>query len=205
MKLPLADLKLPLADLPVRAGLAAVNRLLRRQPWALERLQPHAGRHVALSLPALPVTLGITPDGLLAPAGPAAPIDASIELPPLSTLRLLARRPVAAREFAVRGDTHLAADLAYVFQHLDWQLEEELSGLVGDIAAHRIVQAGSGLHAWQKETARRWALGVADYLTEERALLARPAQVRAFVDAVDTLRDDTDRLEKKLEQLDKRR
>lgn len=197
-------MKLPLVDLPVRAGLAAINRLLRRQPWAMERLEPYAGRHVALSLPAMPVTLAITPFGLLTLASPAAPADATIGLPPLAVLRLLARQPVAAREFSVQGDTHLAADLAYVFQHLDWQVEEQLSGLLGDIAAHRIVRAGSGLYAWQQATAQRWTQAMAEYLTEERALLARPGQVKAYVDAVDALRDDTERLEKKLEQLDKR-
>ena len=42
----------------------------------------------------------------------------------------------------------------------------------------------------------------AEYWTEERPLLAKPQQVSAFMQQVDTLRDDVARLEQRIKRLD---
>jgi ubiquinone biosynthesis protein UbiJ len=41
----------------------------------------------------------------------------------------------------------------------------------------------------------------AEYLTEERPLIAKPQQVSAFMQQVDTLRDDLARLEQRIDRL----
>ena len=43
-----------------------------------------------------------------------------------------------------------------------------------------------------------------EYLVEERRLLASPAQVRTWSRAVDTLRDDVERLAKRIDRLSRK-
>jgi ubiquinone biosynthesis protein UbiJ len=101
----------------------------------------------------------------------------------------------------VEGDTALASALTGVLTGLRWDVEEDLSRIVGDLAAHRLTRAGSALLAWQARAASNLAQALAEYWTEEQPLLARSQSLREFVDAVDALRDDADRLEQRIERL----
>src|SRR5262245_45693157 len=62
---------------------AALNHLLRAEPWARERLAPFAGETLELRAPALP-PLGFTiaADGSLAPAGADARPSLAIRIKP---------------------------------------------------------------------------------------------------------------------------
>ena len=53
-------------------------------------------------------------------------------------------------------------------------------------------------------TATNLAQSLAEYWTEERPVIAGSEAVREFVQAVDVLRDDTERLEKRVERLSSR-
>jgi ubiquinone biosynthesis protein UbiJ len=89
----------------------------------------------------------------------------------------------------------------YLFRHLDWDVEEDLSRVFGDIVAHRLASGGKAFAAWQREAVLRLAENLVEYWTEEQPLLARPAEVETFCRDVDTLRDDVARLEKRIEHL----
>ena len=89
----------------------------------------------------------------------------------------------------------------YLFRHLSWDFEEDLSGVFGDIVAHRLASAGKAFVAWQRDAALRLAESLAEYWTEEQPLLARPTDVESFCRDVDALRDDVARLEKRVAYL----
>ena len=77
-----------------------------------------------------------------------------------------------AQRSKLSGDTAFAAVVAGVLRELRWDAEEDLSKLIGDIAAHRLVQAGRSFSAWQREAALNLAQGAAEFWTEEQPLLA---------------------------------
>ncbi|MBI5108226.1 MAG: hypothetical protein HZA62_05720, partial [Rhodocyclales bacterium] len=79
-----------------------------------------------------------------------------------------------------------------------WDAEEDLSRLVGDVAAHRIVKGGQEFAAWQQQAAQNFAANLAEYFTEEQPLIAKQADIAAFSADIDHLRDDVARLEKRL-------
>jgi len=107
------------------------------------------------------------------------------------------------REIGIEGGADLAAAVQYLFRHLRWDIEEDLSGVVGDVLAHRMVEQGRRFAAWNREAAEKLAQNLAEYWTEEQPLLARPADVRQFLTGVDQLRDDLARIEKKIEALNR--
>jgi ubiquinone biosynthesis protein UbiJ len=69
----------------------------------------------------------------------------------------------------------------------------------GDIAAHRVVQAGGTLRQWGAQATDNLARSFTEYWTEEQPLIARSADVAKFNRDVYRLRDDIARLEKRLD------
>ena len=184
---------------------AVVNHLLKSASWARERLKPHAGKTARFDLAPFSVTLAIRDGGDVADAPPAAPADASFKLTPGVALRVLASDENAWRDVQATGDTVFARDILYVAQNLRWDVEEDLSRVFGDIAAHRMVQSGNDLRRWQRDSAEHLARSAASYWTEERPLIAARSDIERFLREVDTLRDDVARAEKRLGKLLSRR
>jgi ubiquinone biosynthesis protein UbiJ len=54
---------------------------------------------------------------------------------------------------------------------------------------------------WQKQAAQRFGENLAEFLAEESAILAASSNTSHFVAAVDGLRDDVARLEKRIQRL----
>ena len=180
---------------------AALNHLLKSAAWARERLQPCAGKIARFNLAPFTVTLEIRESGELADAPASSTADATFTLTPGVALRMLANDANAWQQVSASGDTALTREILYVAQNLDWDIEEDLSRVFGDVVAHRMTRAGTELKRWQRETADSFARSAATYWTEERPLIASRASVEGFVRDVDTLRDDVARVEKQIQQL----
>ena len=100
-----------------------------------------------------------------------------------------------------RRDPKLASEVMALARHLRWDVEEDLSKLFGDMAAHRLADAGRAFAAWHVDAARRLAESLADYAVDEkRVLMARP-EMESFAGAVARLRDAVERLEKRVQRL----
>ena len=183
---------------PITAGL---NRLLRETPVAMERLRKHSGRTVRFDVGLLPIAWTVQPDGSVASADPRGVRDLSIRVSPFALPRLAAGDEAAWREARVEGDAELAQEVSFLARHLRWDPEEALSRVVGDIAAHRVVGAVRGGARWGREAVERTTAAAMEYWTEEAPLVASRVKVEDFVRGVDALRDDIERLDKRLAAL----
>ena len=161
-------------------------------------LRQHAGKTVQLRLPLASATLIIQDDGGFSPAMPDTRADATLTPNPLAWL--VSSDP-AARFVAGGEDMPLAKELAEILGKLRWDVEEDLSQVVGDIAAHKLVSTGTEVLAWHRKAAESIAKSWAEHWQEESPLLARPDQVRDFAGEVEQLHDRVDRLEQKIKQL----
>lgn len=179
--------------------LAPMNRLLRQNSWALERLKPFAGKTVRVESFPLTFAFRIGENGEAAAAAPDHTPDIITRLTPGLMLRLAARDTTVWNDIPVEGDASLAAALNGIARNLRWDIEEDLSRVVGDIAAHRMVDSGRKLADWGKQSADNLARSFAEYWTEERPLIATRADLQQFIREVDALRDDVARLEKRVE------
>jgi ubiquinone biosynthesis protein UbiJ len=185
-----------------RGAVAGLNHLLAQQRWAAEQLAPFAGQCVEFHCPPLPgLRLKILDTGLVERTKDAAASALIVTLKPGGLPLLLARDEAALKQVGIEGSAELANAVQFLFRHLDWDIEEDLSRLVGDVLAHRLASAGRAFAAWQREAATRLAENFAEYWTEEQPLLARPADAAKFCAGVAALREDVTRLEKRLDQL----
>lgn len=80
-------------------------------------------------------------------------------------------------------------------------LEEELSGLVGDLAAHKLGEFARGLGRWGRAARSTMGANIREYLQEESRDAPSRYEVEKFGAAVNTLRDDVDRVEARLNRL----
>ena len=182
-------------------ALGVSQHLLREAQWARKRLAEHAGKQVRVEFPLGTMLLQIAADGDVEHGEPANAPDLVIRMSPLAAARWLTDRQTGWREARVDGDMELAAAISHVMANLRWDYEEDLSRVVGDVAAHRIARGIHHLSASPADAAQSFARGVAEYLTEERHALATPLRVEEFTREVDELRDAVERLDKRLERI----
>jgi ubiquinone biosynthesis protein UbiJ len=133
--------------------------------------------------------------------------DATLADTPFGLLALLHEDPAAVIR---RGDVTLAGDgeIGARFQELAMllrpDLEAALAGVVGDIPAWG---AGSLLRkalAFGRASVATQATNIGEYLAHERRLLVPSAEARQFIEEVDALREQTDRLAARVAQLEAR-
>jgi ubiquinone biosynthesis accessory factor UbiJ len=178
---------------------APINHVLRANSWAKQRLMPHAGRVACIDNPPFSLLMAVTADGEIADAAKDAVPDVTLRVTPGLMLRLMARDASAWNDVKVEGDAEFAAAINHVVRNLRWDVEEDLSRVVGDIAAHRMVETGRKLDQWVRLGADNAARSFSEYWTHERPLIVSRAEVEQFNREVDALRDDVARLEKRVE------
>ena len=181
-----------------------LNHLLRANAWAREALQPHAGKMACFRCPPAENRLTVLDNGEVTAAAAGAAADVTFTLTPGLLLRVLARDDTVWRDIAIDGDTALAGTIHHLWRHLRWDAEEDLSTVVGDVAAHRIASSGRTLLQWARASNDNLVRSFAEYWTEEQPLIVTAPDVARFNADVDALRDDVARIEKRIEQLSHR-
>jgi len=164
---------------PAVAFCFLLNQLLEREGWARERLERLVGQAAELRPPLLPpLRLVIASGGRLEPGGGAPSAIVTLE--------------------GVAGEGPLADELRYLAKHLRWDFEEELSRVVGDVAAERVGGALRAFARWQVDAAQRVTEALADYATVESRALVRRDELARFAVEVERLRAAIDELERRL-------
>lgn len=189
------------------AGLeTAFNRIVRLDPDVLPRLAVLNGKIIAIELEGLGMTFFMLPG-----AGGVHVVDqyegeptVRIRAAPLTLARQWRGYQAVAGELAIEGDAAVGREFQAILAQMDIDWEEQLSTVVGDAAAHQIGVIWRGFRNWGRRTGDTLWRDGADYLRHElRALPPRPA-VEQFLSAVDTLREDADRLAARIERLRRR-
>jgi ubiquinone biosynthesis protein UbiJ len=124
-----------------------------------------------------------------------------VRISPFLLPRLAAHEEGAYREVEMQGDAELAQEISFLARHLTWDVEEDLSRVVGDIAAHRLVGGARALRGFGREAVLRTAQGAAEYWTEESPLIASRVKVEGFIRDVAELRDAVERLGKRIDRI----
>jgi ubiquinone biosynthesis accessory factor UbiJ len=181
-----------------------LNRGLPRSPRARALCAELAGTRIAIEVRGFG-TLLLECDGQrlrLTPGGgaPGGTIEAPVRISggPISLAGLAGTEVAAAMRrgnIAVSGDTALAEKMRELLELLNPDLEEELALAVGDVPAHQLGRLARAAVAWTQRAADTAVRNVGEFLAHERRDLVSRAEGRQFLEGVDTLREDIDRLE----------
>lgn len=183
------------------AVLAALDHLLAGANWARARLAPFAGRAARIEMPPFAFRFVIDAEGRARPDDAEGAADVIIRLPADTPLRLPRGLDTLMAGASVEGNAEFATELSFVFRHLRWDAEEDLAGLVGDAAAHRIVAGAGRLIAWQRQAARNFAANLAEYLARENRMLVAGDEFAAFREDMNRLATELNRCESRLARL----
>ena len=110
----------------------------RRSPASAWRASP--ARRPSSASGRLPVALTVQTTGEVLPRRRRRRArDLEVRISPFLLPRLAARDESAYRDVETTGDVEFAGEVAFLAKHLKWDVEEDLSKVVGDAAAHRMV------------------------------------------------------------------
>jgi ubiquinone biosynthesis accessory factor UbiJ len=117
-----------------------LNHVLMQEPEATVRLARLKGRVVRLQWRTLSMTLAATPAGLLERSTPDAVADLSLLVADDSPLTILQTALNGGKpSIKIEGDVQLAAEVNWLADHVRWDVEEDLSRILGDAPAHALV------------------------------------------------------------------
>jgi ubiquinone biosynthesis accessory factor UbiJ len=185
----------------VDAFLPLLNHLLERESWARQRLVPYAGQAARIEGGPFTVTLLITDLGAFKPGLEEEAVAVTISLPPDAPFRLLSDPSAIFGAARLSGAANFAETLAFVFRNLRWDYEADLAGIIGDIPARRLAKTLAEGLAWHRSAAQRLGINAAEFATEEAGLVTSARDLAQFARAVDQVRDDLARLEKRISRL----
>ncbi|HUJ53317.1 MAG TPA: SCP2 sterol-binding domain-containing protein [Steroidobacteraceae bacterium] len=185
-----------------------LNRGLPRSVRARQLVAQLAGHSVAIAIRDF-ARLRVTSDGqTLTVAGEDGAADATLSGGPLSLLALsggAAQAVLQRGDVIVTGDTEIAGKFRELLSLLRPDPEEELSLVIGDVAAHRLGRVALLAGGWGRRAARVTLENLAEYLGHERRDLVPRNEGEQFLRGVEALREDADRLQARLELLERRR
>lgn len=212
-----------------RALEAALNRAIDLDPDTRAALQPLDGRSVVLSLDApadreaTPLAMRLRVDGERMRVGPATPegseapdlavrstLGGMVSLGMRALLPRLLGTPADEADampigrLRIEGDAELARRLQRLAERFDpdWQLP--FTRVFGEVIGVQIANGVAAALRGAQAGGRRLAETTAEYLTEESRDVVPRAELDAFFDDVDTLRDDAERLAARVARLQKR-
>ena len=129
-----------------------LNHVLMQEKEAQNRLVRKKGNVLHLRWGVFGLDLLVTPAGLLDCAGASAKPDLTIAVNAESPVSVL-QAVMAGKSPPVKieGDVQLAAELGWLAENLRWDLEEDLSRILGDVPAHALASAARQMVAGLKQ------------------------------------------------------
>jgi ubiquinone biosynthesis protein UbiJ len=104
-------------------------------------------------------------------------------------------------EIQISGDTEIAEQFGALLRMARPDLEEELSHLIGDAAAHQLANAARDFQHWMAGASESISRSMSEYVQEERRDVPTRTELGEFLDAVDTLANDLARIEARVARL----
>ena len=191
-----------------RALEAALNRALALDPETRAGLRTLDGRRVALAVEAPPLALQITVEGdrlVVGKVDDAREPDLGVR----ATLGgLVSQLPFFKRDDAppvgrvrVSGDADLARRLQRLAERFDPDWQKPFVVVFGEVIGVQVAKGVAAALREAKSAGQGAAESAAEYFTEESRDVVAKAEVHAFCDDVDALRDDTERLAARVARL----
>ena len=185
-----------------------LNRNIEGSSRARALLARVSGKSLEVRVASTPLRIRIdaTGDRIEISRGGDAAADATIEGTPLSLARLAAPDPAESFRgggLQITGDAEVAQDFRALLAAAQPDFEEELSRVTGDAFAHYAARLARGALEFGRKARETLAQNVAEYLTEEGRDVPARSEVDAFLEGVDRVREATDRLEVRLERLER--
>jgi len=207
----MADSRSPLPALTPLAGRAlerAHERALELDPDTRDALGPLDGRRLVLRLDSPPLALQLTVRDRRLKVGPVQE-GSEPDLAVRTTLSgLLSQLPglrpgdgAPVGKMRIEGDAELARRVQALARGFDPDWEKPFADVFGDVIGVQVAQGLAGALRQARVTGGEFARSAAEFVTEETRDVVPRAELEAFYEDVDVLRDDVERMDARLRRL----
>ena len=190
----------------LRPVVSLLNRNIAESTPARELCRDLAGSVIAVRVrnTALAACFVVDDDTLDVVGASSAEPDVAIDGSLLTLARMAGesgRAAIRDGSLGLSGDAEIADRFQRLLIHARPDIEEELSGIVGDVAAHRLGELARGIGRWSRDARSTMGANIGEYLQEESRDTPSRYEVARFTTDVSALRDDVARLEARLNRL----
>lgn len=177
------------------------NKFLQLDPQTIARLQQFSGKIVLIDMPAWKIKffLLITDQGIQLLNNDEMIADTTIKGSPLTLLRISKSQETQFDDVVIEGDLELGQQIRDILRSMDIDWEEQLSKITGDVIAHQMGSMTNKVLRWLKQSSNTFATDISEYLQEEARYLPAGLEVEEFIDSVNKIRHDVERLEKRMD------
>jgi ubiquinone biosynthesis accessory factor UbiJ len=187
----------------------ALNRYLALDNNKEDLLIPLKGKVIALTIQPFNETLYLCPTGDSIQiidqtvSQPDTTISGSVWALGLMGLSTKPMRSVFSGDVKIEGDIQTGKQFQELFRKLNIDLEGLLAQYTGADIANRVSQFFRSGQEWGKETIETFKLNTAEFLQEETRDLPAKPEIDVHHQQVDELRNAADRVESRIERLEK--
>jgi ubiquinone biosynthesis protein UbiJ len=182
-----------------------INNTLQLDQESLDKLAPLAGKVLAIELTGINQTVYayMQVDALRLSFSYSGEPHTTLIGTPLAFMRFLMQKSnnTINSDIKINGDPHFAQQLQMILTGLSIDWEEQLSKFIGDNAAHQMGRFGKGLQEWLKDTRAALRTDTKEYLQQETQQLPERHEINNFLNEVDKLRNDVERLAVRIKKL----
>lgn len=188
----------------------AGNKALSHDAASVARLEKLQGKTMALHIKKLELTVTVTPqkEGLEFSSHRPEKVDVTLSTTIGALIKIsrdgLDNAELDAGELEMSGDPIVGQRFAQIMADLNIDWESLLAEHIGENPARAVTLAAIQTKDFANESRAKLHGFVSNLITEDMKVVASKTEVDLFLNAVDNIRADTDRLEAKLERLRKK-
>ena len=184
----------------------AVNTYLKMDPDSLAQFARFDNKVIAIELQDTGIKLFCLPSaqGISIMSHYQGEADTLISGRPLSMAKLALMNNTQVMfdgEVKISGDVELGQKFKKTLEGIDIDWEEHLSRVTGDVIAHKTGQALREMANWWRNNKSRALTNGREYLQQEVEVLPMRDEAETLYHDIETLRDDTARIEARIMQL----
>ncbi len=184
----------------------ALNLVLRLDPGMLPHLGTLSGHVIAIEPSGMAMTFYLLPESGGIQVTDRCEVEPSVRIraTPAALFRRWGGRRAGGDEITIEGDAGVGREFQAILARLDIDWEEQASRAVGDVVARQLGGLWRGWRGWRQRTSDVLLRDGGEYLQQELRLLPPRQVIEQFLNAVDLLREDADRLAARVERLRRR-
>lgn len=187
-----------------------INTLLRYDPHSLQQMVGFSGKVLLIDVQGFSYHIAFTPTATgvkLELLEEDNTFDVKITGSAMALLSLMIssqdEQTVFPKDLEVKGDIHLAQRLQSVIKQLNIEWEELFAEYMGDTLARKLMLFVRDGKQRVTETRQRLQRNTSEYLRFEQEVLPDQLLIDEFIQGVDQLRNDVERLKLRIERLSK--
>tara|TARA_B110000971_G_scaffold87172_1_gene89548 strand:- start:257 stop:832 length:576 start_codon:yes stop_codon:yes gene_type:complete len=175
------------------------NHLLSQNDWMQSDLINHKNKIVIIEISGFKTIFKVKEDGQVEMINDSKDYDCKIKL----TINDLIGQLVNNKngKISIEGDIELANKISQVLRKIEWDLEEDLAKYIGDIPAIHTTKALKKIKNTTKENIKTLTSSLIEYWQEENKILAKTRDVEMFNKKIDTIVEDTERVEARINNI----